>query len=105
MLGGAGRFLNRSGSMNAPTNEGMIKAAKAVTTSMIKSSSTGVHLSETTADTHAPTAWCGIMVSKWLIQRGSAQHDPQERQPPLSPWFPWFVAVLCFALAAAVLID
>jgi hypothetical protein len=41
MLGGAGRSLNRSGSMNAPTNEGMIKAAKAVTTSMIKSSSTG----------------------------------------------------------------
>ena len=41
MLGGAGRFLNRSGSMNAPTNEGMIKAAKAVTISMIKSSSTG----------------------------------------------------------------
>jgi hypothetical protein len=41
MLGGAGRSLNRFGSMNAPTNEGMIKAAKAVTTSMIKSSSTG----------------------------------------------------------------
>ena len=41
MLGGAGRSLNRSGSMNTPTNEGMIKAAKAVTTSMIKRSSTG----------------------------------------------------------------